>query len=152
MNAYSMILDNPSSTVQDIQNRFDGNICRCTGYRSIHDALKELTKDGVPNEGSKELADESQYKTYLCPNPIHFSNNVEHNPVEIKYNGTTFFIPSNLTQLLFLKKKYPNGRLVAGSTELGIDINVKKKLEQVYISLHQVQELKHIEMINNNSQ
>ena len=148
LNAYSMILDDPSPTIQDIQNRFDGNICRCTGYRAIHDALKEFSIDGKLNKGTKELADESQSKTYICPDPEHFPNDVELKPAKIEYKGIKFFIPTNLSQLLFIKRKYPNGVLVAGSTELGIDIKFKNKLAQIYISLHQVEELKHIDVVN----
>lgn len=148
LNAYSMTLDNPSPTIQDIQNRFDGNICRCTGYRAIHDALKEFTKDGKLNEGAKEISDDSQCKTYICPDPEHFPRNVELKPAKIEYKGTTFYVPTDLSQLLFLKKKHPNGVLVAGSTELGIDIKVKNQLAPVYISLHKVQELNHVDVVN----
>lgn len=148
MNAYSMTLDNPSPTIEDVQNRFDGNICRCTGYRAIHDALKEFTKDGKLNEGAREIADDTQCKTYICPDPEHFPTDVKLKPVKIEYKGTQFYIPTDLAQLLYLKRQYPEGVLVAGATELGIDIKIKQKLSPVYISLHQIKELKHVDIVN----
>ena len=57
-------------------------------------------------------------------------------------------MPTDLSQLFFIKKKYPNCVLVAGSTELGMGVKFKNKLAPIYISLHQVEELKHIDVVN----
>lgn len=42
MSMYSLLASNPSATVQDIEDNFDGNICRCTGYRPILSAMKTV--------------------------------------------------------------------------------------------------------------
>ena len=49
MHFYSLLEENPTPTQQLIEDNFDGNICRCTGYRSILDAMKTFASDAGPN-------------------------------------------------------------------------------------------------------
>ncbi|XP_055623208.1 xanthine dehydrogenase-like [Toxorhynchites rutilus septentrionalis] len=46
MNMYSLLEANDSSvTMREVEDAFDGNICRCTGYRPIMDAFKSFATD-----------------------------------------------------------------------------------------------------------
>ena len=42
MSMYSLMAANPSPSAQDIEDNFDGNLCRCTGYRPILAAMKTV--------------------------------------------------------------------------------------------------------------
>ena len=45
MNMSEFIVNNPHPTKQQIENIFDGNICRCTGYRPILTGMKTFASD-----------------------------------------------------------------------------------------------------------
>ena len=45
MNMSEFIVNNPNATKREIEDIFDGNICRCTGYRSILTGMKTFASD-----------------------------------------------------------------------------------------------------------
>ena len=42
MSAYCLLKDNPNPTEEEIRRAISGNICRCTGYQQIVDAITDL--------------------------------------------------------------------------------------------------------------
>lgn len=48
MSLYALLRNNPTPTEEEIEETFDGNLCRCTGYRPILDAAKTVC---VANNG-----------------------------------------------------------------------------------------------------
>jgi carbon-monoxide dehydrogenase small subunit len=42
MAAYGLLKDNPAPTEDDVRRALEGNLCRCTGYRKIVDAVLSL--------------------------------------------------------------------------------------------------------------
>jgi aerobic-type carbon monoxide dehydrogenase small subunit (CoxS/CutS family) len=45
MSAHYLLLKNPNPTVEEIKEGLAGNLCRCTGYEKIIDAVLLVTKD-----------------------------------------------------------------------------------------------------------
>jgi len=43
LSTYALLLKNPSPTDEEIKEAIAGNLCRCTGYKQIIDAVKEAT-------------------------------------------------------------------------------------------------------------
>ncbi|XP_063040378.1 xanthine dehydrogenase/oxidase [Engraulis encrasicolus] len=46
MSMYSLLRNNPQPTMPDVEEAFQGNLCRCTGYRPILEGYKTFTKEG----------------------------------------------------------------------------------------------------------
>jgi carbon-monoxide dehydrogenase small subunit len=44
MSAYALLEDNPSPTRQEIKQALSGNLCRCTGYTKIYEAVERAAQ------------------------------------------------------------------------------------------------------------
>ena len=44
--AYSLLKSNPHPTDEEIRAKMSGNLCRCTGYQAIVEAVKLASKEG----------------------------------------------------------------------------------------------------------
>jgi carbon-monoxide dehydrogenase small subunit len=47
MATYALLEANRSPTEEEIRRALEGNLCRCTGYRKIVDAVLSLSKQGT---------------------------------------------------------------------------------------------------------
>lgn len=56
MTAVALLETNPSPTTEEIRREMSGNLCRCTGYRTILDGVERAV--GLMADGMKEEGDE----------------------------------------------------------------------------------------------
>jgi carbon-monoxide dehydrogenase small subunit len=47
MSAYALLIKNPNPTSKEIRNAISGNLCRCTGYQQIVEAIHATTEEGL---------------------------------------------------------------------------------------------------------
>src|ERR1051325_10230424 len=97
-------------TQDQLDDQLCGNLCRCTGYRPIRDAAIEAFAERHKKNGHDAFAERLKQ-------PLVDLGEVEYNCDEEK-----FFRPTSLLELLHLRQKFPGARLMAGATELGLDI------------------------------
>lgn len=45
MSAYALLLENPNPTEEEIKEAIAGNLCRCTGYKQIIDAIEKSARE-----------------------------------------------------------------------------------------------------------
>jgi xanthine dehydrogenase small subunit len=121
-----------SSTIADAA--VEGNLCRCTGYLAIRRAAQQL------NQGDKTKAcDPFTIKLQQSPQPLPM--------VQYQGNGQQFYRPTSLLDVLTLLAHYPEAILVAGATDLGLEMSHHRREFPVLISLEAVPELLEIQDI-----
>ncbi len=125
--------DHPSE--KSIKNYCTGNLCRCTGYRSIIDAAKSV-------DPSQVIRLKDRYHSHELWEDIKKHKKI---PMQISYDGVTFYGPKSLHQALELKKKHADAILFAGGTDLGVQINKRRAHFRDIICLNGVEELQKIE-------
>jgi xanthine dehydrogenase small subunit len=107
-----------------------GNLCRCTGYRPIRDAAYAL---GQPIDG-----DHLAQRCELAPPPaLAFS---------VSANGAEFVRPKDLAETLRLLGERPDAVLVAGSTDRGVEVNLRGDRPTLTIAIDRLDELRHFEV------
>jgi len=148
MNTYSLLLENPNPTNREFEERFDGNLCRCTGYRGIIESIREFTSDKHPVDSNVKCPNNLPTIQVPVPTlPAEFEK--PSAPVEIKWKNSRFCIPTSLDQLLALKKKYPEAVIVVGNSEIGFQTKSEGMTAPCYISTHQIPELYHLSIKDN---
>ncbi len=114
-----------------ISDQLCGNLCRCTGYRAIRDAATAVLAP-QPVVGTDEFRE--RLGSPLAPaEALAYAAGTER-----------FFRPTSLADLLALKQAHPDARLVAGATEIGVELNKKFKAFPRLISTEAVPELTRI--------
>ncbi|KAG5266149.1 hypothetical protein AALO_G00250340 [Alosa alosa] len=182
MSMYSLLRNKSQPSMQDVEEAFQGNLCRCTGYRPILEGYKTFTKEGGCCGGrGKEngccmtngnhsngdstnghtngnstisvqpLYDPSEFRP-LDPTqevifPPELMNISKQSQKELKFKGerVLWIQPSSLTELLDLKARYPEAKLVVGNTEVGIEMKFKNLLYPVILAPAYIPELNSIE-------
>ena len=137
MQMYSLLTNNPNPTEQEVEDHFDGNLCRCTGYRPILDAFKSFAVDSKekgnrckskcsfvdiedicsnPNRKKQISNDKKKTKEFL----LSAAKNVRD--VKIEKYGRQWFHPTSLNDLYSLIVHFQNSfkKLVVGNTSIGI--------------------------------
>jgi len=152
MQLHAYLAEHPKATMQELDNILDGNICRCTGYRPILDALKTFASD-APQDVSNLIADIEDLslkgicsKTGSpCPNAGSCHSTTPCHSKKSKTSGDQPWLQpttlEELTQILAGFSPDTKYRLVGGNTASGIFKNEEDSLD-TFVSLNKIPELK----------
>ncbi|XP_012939897.1 xanthine dehydrogenase/oxidase [Aplysia californica] len=147
MSMYTLLRINQKPSVREMEEYFDGNLCRCTGYRPILDGFRTFTKEfqcpmgeSCCRNGTDSGADDGQGLAPRIADLKPFNPDQEPIfPPDLKvnhntYKGNTFVFkgdraswiqPRTLQELTELKAQHPDAKLVIGNTEIGVETKFK---------------------------
>jgi xanthine dehydrogenase small subunit len=103
-----------------------GNLCRCTGYRPIRDAAFAL---GAPDPADPLLARQA------APAPAATATSVPS-------DQGRYVRPGTLAEALDLLAEHPDAQLVAGSTDWGVELNIRHRRAGLSIGIDRLPELR----------
>lgn len=105
-----------------------GNLCRCTGYRPIRDAAFAV---GAPAEDDP-LA---QRREQSPPAPV---------ATAYTQDGSEFLRPNTLADALRLLRERPDAVVVAGSTDWGVEVNIRSRRADCVVAVDRLPELREL--------
>ncbi len=113
-----------------VDDQMCGNLCRCTGYRPIRDAATEVIGTRPPGTLLRCLQNATCSKR------------------ELSYDchGESFHIPTNFEDLFKRIEEHPDARIVAGGTDLSLEITKAHRRLPNLISVESLEELHRLEL------
>ncbi|MEV7567042.1 xanthine dehydrogenase small subunit [Streptomyces tanashiensis] len=105
-----------------------GNLCRCTGYRPIRDAAFAV---GAPAE-EDPLA---RRRDQAPPAPV---------ATEYAQDDSVFLRKDTLAETLLLLRERPDAVVVAGSTDWGVEVNIRSRRAGCVVAVDRLPELRQL--------
>ncbi|MGW7270897.1 xanthine dehydrogenase small subunit [Streptomyces sp. NPDC054864] len=105
-----------------------GNLCRCTGYRPIRDAAFAV---GTPTD--EDLL--AQRREQSPPAPV---------ATRYTQGDRSFLRPGTLAEVLRLLRERPEAVVVAGSTDWGVEVNIRSRRENCVVAIDRLPELREL--------
>ncbi|KAH8044221.1 xanthine dehydrogenase [Aureococcus anophagefferens] len=139
----------PETTVADVEEHLDGNLCRCTGYRPIWDAAKQLCVDAkdAAATSQRQGAVPALDRGHRCDTSRKCANAERPALPEIPFPPALatplgafrcgdFWRPGTVGDACALKKHFGSAaRFVVGCSEVAIEQRFRSRYHAQYISL-----------------
>ncbi len=146
MSLAGLVQTNTAPNRTEINDALSGNLCRCTGYKPIIDATLQACKAAPEQLKIEDEADIALLKNIRrAAVPIYnLDGDIVVQPVVRTRKGNEFVAPATVAEVADYLVKHPNATLLAGSTEIGLQVNKQFTRPDNIVYLGNVTELKTI--------
>ena len=146
MSLAGLVQTNTAPNRSEINDALSGNLCRCTGYKPIIDATLQACKAAPEQLKIEDAADIALLKNIRrAAVPIYnLDGDIVVQPVVRTRKGNEFVAPATVAEVADYLVKHPNSTLLAGSTEIGLQVNKQFTRPDNIVYLGNVTELKTI--------
>ncbi|NBE54293.1 xanthine dehydrogenase small subunit [Streptomyces boluensis] len=105
-----------------------GNLCRCTGYRPIRDAAFAVGEPAAEDPLARR-------REQAAPAPV---------ATEYAKDGSEFLRTDTLADTLRLLRERPEAVVVAGSTDWGVEVNIRSRRASCVVAVDRLPELREL--------
>ncbi|PML78508.1 xanthine dehydrogenase small subunit [Enterovibrio norvegicus] len=112
MSMFALTKNKPNADKEETYEALAGNLCRCTGYRPIVEAALSLSQSQPIRDQFAELEKET----------IARLSNISPPELEHQFDGKSAFTPQNSDELADVLLAHPNAKLLAGGTDLALEV------------------------------
>ncbi|MFL6262769.1 MAG: molybdopterin cofactor-binding domain-containing protein [Thermoanaerobaculia bacterium] len=152
MTMSALLLSNPKPTKKQIEDTFDGNICRCTGYRPILTAMETFAVDWSPEDEARRMkckVDPAYDTQKVGELQIHYPAGARRpaDPLQVDGPRKRWRSVASIDELRELIAKNPGEviRLVHGNTSYGVYPD-ELRAATLLIDIRRIHELDRIEI------
>jgi xanthine dehydrogenase small subunit len=137
MSGFALQKANSGVDRRNIEKNLAGNLCRCTGYRPIFEAMQQSSAAQPDKFTRAEPQTLARLKSLQQPEMAELTR------------SNRCVLPKTLGQLAALYQQHPQARLLAGGTDLALVITQQYQTLPLIIGMNQVDELKAITVTEN---
>ncbi len=138
MAMFALYKNRTNPTRAEIDDALTGNLCRCTGYRSIIEAaVKSCVQNGMDQFTKNE------------PEISKLLKSISSESVHILTDKQRYYRPATLPEALELAAEHPDAVIITGATDAALRVTKKHEFLEEVIDLSGVAELNFVDEANN---